>query len=162
MSEASAGQETTRIEAPSSSDPFIRKMIIALVVLGFGIYTIIDHYFLGNFKDDPDFNLHMKFLFNHYIPYLLVPMGLAILVLAMILRSRRLQADGNGIGYAGKPRIAWNEITKVDATLLAEKGLLTIFYGQGKKWKLDSYNFRNFKAVVAFLEKHVPADKISK
>jgi hypothetical protein len=91
-----------------------------------------------------------------------------VLVRALFEHSRRLVADEKGIGFAGKEQIAWDRITRIDAALLASKGLLTLHYGQAgqdkaeKTLKLDSYGFRNFRDLAAFAERYVPAEKIQR
>jgi hypothetical protein len=99
---------------------------------------------------------------NKWAVFVLTPPGLVIVILAVIAHSRRLVADEKGIGFSGKRQIAWNDITRVDATLLAGKGVLTIHHGPNKTLKLDSYYFRNFRDIAVFIEQHVPADKIAR
>lgn len=165
MTQAPAGTNSTGIEVTSSSDPFVRRILVALLLLGFAAWTFFDFYVAGKYDHlagSKDWNDLASYLLNRYGVFVLAPPGLAIVVLALVLRARRLVADERGIGYAGKPPIAWGEITSVDATLLAGKGLMTIHYGQGRKLKLDSYNFRDFKSVAAYIEQRVPAEKIAK
>jgi len=150
----------TRIECPAAKDPVVRRLIIGLMLVGFAAYTVYDHYILGNYQDGGDFNVHLKYLFNHFLPFVLTPPGLIILGWGLVHNGRRLVADQTGIGYDGKPQIAWSDVTNVDARLLAEKGYLVLEYGQGKRFKLDSYCFKNFRDLVAFMERHMPAERI--
>lgn len=148
------------VEAAPSKDPAVRQFAIAAMLIGFGLYTVYDHYILGNFQDGPDINTHWKYLFNHYLPYLLLPAGSIALGIGIRGLRRRLLANNTGIGYKGGQLIAWNDIQQVDARLLPSKGYITIVHGQGRKFKIDSYCFQNVKAVVAYIERQVPADKI--
>ena len=167
MSETAGGQPLTRVECRGSNDPFVRRMIIAIMVLAGAVWTIVDHYVMGNYWKRADFNDNLTYLFNHYLPYVLSPLGVVLLARAIHEHSRRLVADENGIGFLGKEQIAWGRLTRIDAALLASKGLLALHYtpGQGageKTLKLDSYYFRDFRDLVAFIERHVPADKIQR
>jgi hypothetical protein len=166
MSENAGDQPVTRVECRASNDPFVRKLIVIAMILGGAAWMIEDHYVAGNYWKRDDFNDNLSFLFNHYLPYVLVPLGLLLLVRALLEHGRRLVADEKGIGFAGKQPIAWDRIARIDAALLASKGLLILHYVQEgqdkieKTLKLDSYNFRNFRDVVALVERRVPAEKI--
>ena len=168
MSETAAGQPPTRVECRASNDPFVRRLLISVMVLGGALWIIMDHYVAGNYWKRADFNDNLAFLFNHYLPYVLTPLGLLLLGRALLERSRRLVADDKGIGYAGKEPIAWGQITRIDAALLGPKGLLFLYYTQDgqdkgeKTLKLDSYFFQNFRDIVALVERHVPPDKIQR
>jgi hypothetical protein len=168
MTENSGGQPVARVECRASNDPFVRKLIVVAMILGAAAWMIEDHYVAGNYWKRDDFNDNLSFLFNHYLPYLLVPLGLLLLGRALFQHSRRLVADEKGIGFAGKEPIAWDRIARIDATLLGPKGLLILHYLQDgqdkveKTLKLDSYNFRDFRDIVALAERHVPAQKIQR
>jgi hypothetical protein len=168
MTENAAGQPVTRVECRASNDPFVRRLIIVAMILGAAAWMIEDHYVAGNYWKRDDFNDNLSFLFNHYLPFVLVPLGLLLLARAWFERGRRLVADEKGVGFAGKDPIAWDRITRIDAALLGSKGLLILHYlqeGQDKvekTLKLDSYSFRNFRDLVALAERQVPAEKIQR
>ena len=165
MSETAAGRPVTRVECPGSKDLFVRRLIVTALVVGGGVLILADPSVNGHEWKAGDVNNNGYFLYNYYLPYVLLAMGLVLLVRALFDHNRRLLADEKGIGYAGKEQIAWGQITRIDATLLASKGLLTLHYtaGQGESaLKLDSYNFRNFRDVVALVERCVSADKIKR
>ena len=151
-----ATDPAARVEAPAAKDPMVRRLIVAAMLLGFALYTIYDHYIQGNYQDGADFNVHWKYLFNHFLPYVIIPPGLAFLIHA----GRKIVADAAGIGLAGKAQIAWADISQVDARPLAAKGWLILHYGQTRQLKLDSYAYKNFRELVAFVERHVPAERI--
>ena len=157
MNDTKEPAEVMRIECPPAKDPAVRWFIFAAMMLGFAVYTIYDHYILGNYpKPDPyALNPYLKYLFNHYIPYLLAPLGLISLIAAVRHLMRKLVADTEGIGYAGKGNIPWDRITKLDATRLKEKGILTLEHGQDQKLVLDSWKLQNFRQLVAFIEKKI-------
>ena len=78
MNENSQEPQPTHIECSPTKDPAVRWFIFAAMMLGFGLYTIWDHYVKGNYpRPDPySFNDYLSYLFNHYIPYVLIPLGL--------------------------------------------------------------------------------------
>jgi len=162
MNEASEPTAPDRIECPAARDASVKMFIFAAMMIGFAAYTIYDHYILGNYaKPDPyELNPYLKYLFNHYVPFVLIPPGLVALVYGIVLLRRKLVADAEGIGYAGKDRIAWSDVTKIDATVLARKRILYLYHGQDGKTTLDEYYLQNFRDLVAFLDRHVPAERI--
>ena len=64
--------------------------------------------------------------------------------------------DELGIGYLGKPKIPWSEVTGLDAAELQDKQILHLLHNQGQKLTLDGYKLKNFKELVAFVESRVP------
>jgi len=139
----------------------VRWFIFAAIMVGFGLYTIHDHYVQGNYAKPQPYalNAHLKYLFNHYVPYLVIPIGLIAAGLGIRHLTRRLVADEEGIGYIGEDRVPWSQIAKVDATAL-RKGFLHLHHGQDGKLTLDSWKLRNFKDLVSLIERSVPADRI--
>ena len=173
MSEAAAEQPVTRVECPASNDLFMRRIIVAVLILGGAVWIFVDPSENGHNWKAGDINNNGYYLYNYCLPYLLAGAGLLLLGRALLDHSRRLGADEQGIGFAGKEQIAWGRLTRVDATLLVSKGLLILHYqdgpaGQGgqdqgeKALKLDSYSFRNFRDMVALIERQVPAEKIQR
>ncbi len=159
MSQSSDNPVATPVEARAATEPLVRRLGMVAILLGVGVWTILDYLNKG-YQYGEGFNEHVRYCLNKFGIFVFAPIALVILVRAIVARSRRLVADEKGIGYAGKPQIAWNEITRVDATRLKGKGLLTIIHGQGRTWKLDEYDWRSFRDVVAMIDLHVPGDKI--
>jgi len=159
MSDTSEPPQDDRVECPAARDPAVRLFIFAAMMLGFGAWTIYDHYYKGEYAYPEKYELgkYLGYLFNHYGPYVLVPLGLIAVFLAIRHLRRVLVADAEGIGYAGGARVGWDEITSLDASLLKDKGILRLHYGTGGTLTLDSWKLKNFKAMVAYVEKHVPA-----
>lgn len=155
MNDQLQNPEVTRVECPSARDPAVRLFIFAAMMLGFGIYTIYDHYIQGNYTRPEPYSLnpYLKYLFNHYTPYLLVPIGLIAVILAIRHLLRKLTADQTGIGF-GTERIAWNRIDRLDASKLKDKGMLYLHYG-AETLTLHSWKLQNFRQLVAFVEKNV-------
>jgi len=155
-----------RIECAASRDPAVRWFIFAAMMIGFAGYTVYDHYIAGNFAypEPYELNGYLKYLFNHYIPHLLFPLGLVALYVGIRHLRRTLTADEDGIGFAGKPGTAWSDVVRLDASRWDSKGILVLHLANGRKltldeWKLDKANFRN---LVAFVEAHVSADAMDK
>ena len=74
-------------------------------------------------------------------------------------RSSRLRADANGIGYVGKPTIAWKDVTRIDASRLKAKGYLDIYVGDAK-FPVDTWRWEQSKALLAVMEANVSAEKM--
>lgn len=165
MADSISSQQPESVEAPSAQEPVVKLFILAAMCLGFGIWMIYDHYIEGNYpyaayKSVDNLGEVFGYLSNHYGPFILIPLGLIPFIKGGRLMRRKLIADGAGIGYEGKDSIAWNDVKEVDARQLGPKGLLTVVANDGRTLKLDSYLLQNFRAVVALLEKKVPAEKI--
>jgi hypothetical protein len=152
-------QQTHSVECPATRDPAVRLFIVAAMFLGFGIYTIYDHYVLGNYPYPRPYELnpYLKYLFNHYIPYVLMPPGAFALVWGIRFLLRRLVADAEGIGYVGGTKVRWSDVTELDASILKSKQILCLRHGGGRKLVLDAWKLENFRDLVAVVEAHVPA-----
>jgi len=164
MSETNHTPRQDRVECPPARDPAVRLFIPAGMLLVFGLWCFFDAYV--NVKDaypyptDGDVNKLAKYYFNHVGGIVLPLGGLVPLVMGIRFLRRVLVADAEGIRVPGSPAIAWKDVKRLDATDLAGKGFLRLDYGQAKPLVLDSWKLQNFKAMVAFIEKHVPADAI--
>lgn len=154
MNDAQAEQ----VECPATKDTAVRLFIVAAMALGAGIYclydAIVDKYPYKPF--DENINDWANWAFNHYGPYVFIPVGLIFAAFAVRSLTRRLTADQEGIGYAGKDKIAWKDITALDASLLESKQILRLRHGQDKLLTLDAYKLKNFRDMVAFIEARVP------
>jgi len=148
-----------RVECPATKDPAVRLFIVAAMLIGFGGYTVYDHYILGNYPYPQPYELNpcLKYLFNHYIPFLLIPPGLVALIWGLRFLIRRLVADAEGIGYSGGQKVLWGDVKELDASLLKTKQILCLRYGEGRKLILDAWKLENFRDLVALIETRVPA-----
>ena len=157
MNDAPQASETIQVECPPTKDPAVRWFIFAAMMLGFAAWTIYDHYIMGKYPypEPYELNPYMKYLFNHYAAYLLIPPGLIGVVLGARQLMRKLTADAEGIAY-GRTEVPWDAIKRLDASQLAEKGILVVHYGDGGALKLDSWKCQNFKQLVALVESKVP------
>ncbi len=157
MNDSNENVRETQLVCSPTSDPAVKPFIIAAMTLGFAGYDIYDHYILGNFpKPDPyNLNDHLKYLFNHYIPYLLIPIGLVAIVIGLRNMRRKLVADEKGIHYDGA-NVAWDEIEELDASQLKDKQILGVVYGGGKRLTLEAWKLKSFRELVAFIEARSP------
>ena len=163
MSETNDTAPIERIECPPARDPAVRLFIIAGMLLAFGLWCFYDAYIKGSYPYPKDGNVNdlAKYYFNHWGGIILPAGGLIPLIMGLLFLRRKLVADAKGIQAPGRPQIAWTSVKKLDASDLAGKGVLRIEYGGVKPLVLDSWKMQNFKALVAFVESHVPADAIA-
>jgi len=161
MNDTPTPAEADSILCPAAKDPGIRLFILAAMLIAMSIWCISD---MGKYpRPDPfELNPYLKYAFNHFLPIVLIPMGLVALIWGIVVLRRKLMADGEGIGYAGTDRIPWNEIRNVDASELQSKGILYLRHGGGKTLKLASWKLQNFRDLVAFVERHVPPEAMGK
>ena len=152
-----------QVVCPASKEPAVRRFIIAAIFAGFGLWCVMDwHNPKYRRPEDWSFkniNRVAGHVLTHYGPFVLIPAGLVVAAWAALRLRRKMLADGEGIGYAGAEKIAWGQITKLDASRLASKGIVVLHYGQDGALKLDSYFLQNFRDLVALVERKVPADK---
>lgn len=151
-----------RVECPAAKDPAVRLFIGAGIAFAMGIWCILD---LSNYPYAPpgeDINKFAGWAFNHGLAILGPLIGVIVLLLAVRLMKRTLLADGEGLGYVGKQKIAWDAIESVDATLLKDKGVVIVKPSQGDELKLDSWKLQNFKPLIALLESKVPEEKMKR
>jgi len=161
MNDIPDSESSDRVECPAVTDPAVKSFIIAAMLLGLGIYCFIDGHIRDEYPYKPlsqDVNVWLKWAFNYYGPFVLIPLGLVALIWGIVALRRKLVADANGIGYLRGEQIAWDRVEKLDVSLLESKGVLKLHHGLEKPLVLDSWRLRNFKALVAFVEGHVPAE----
>jgi hypothetical protein len=155
-------QAPTRVECRAAKDPAVRRFIFAAILLGFGIYCLVDAYILKKYPkvDSSDVNAYLAYLLNHYGPFVFIPAGLALVVSAVVFLRRKLVADEEGIGYVGKERIPWTAVRSLDTARLRDKGILGLRYdagGEEKTMVLDSWKLQSFRELVMLVEKEAPA-----
>lgn len=159
-----AGQAPSQAEAPAAFDVALRPFIVAAMTLGFGVWCVIDAYVrnlypYSKYEESGNINDYMSFAFNHYAPFVLIPIGLLALVYGIVLLQRKAVADEQGLFKTGHDKIAWNQITRLDASKLASDKSLVIHHGQGQTLVLHGRDHRNFADLVAVIDRYVPEDK---
>lgn len=151
--------QSDRVVSPPAKDPAVRLFIVAAMLLGFGIWCFLDAYVQGKYprpENGADFNAWADYYFNHVGGIVLPLAGLVPLLLALRFLRRPVIADAEGLGYKGGRKIRWEEVGRLDATDLAKKGILRLHYGPEKPLVLDSWKLTNFKALVDYVDSHVP------
>jgi len=150
--------ETERVECPPTRDPAVRLFIFAGMLIAFGVWCFHDAFLRGKYPypADGNFNDVLTHYFNHVGGIVLPLLGLIPLIKAILFLRRKLLATAEGIGYEGKTPVAWQDVQRLDAADLQDKGILRLYHGAAKPLVLDSWKVSNFKALVAFVESHVP------
>ncbi len=161
MNNTCENTQPIQVECRATKDTAVRLFIIAAMLIGMGVYCFIDAYVRDKYPppeawDMEHINEAAGYALNHFGPYLFLPVGLILIVFAIRSVTRRLIADEDGIGYAGKARIPWSQITSLDASVLQSKQILYVRHGRDKKLTLDGYKLSGFRDLVAFAEARVP------
>jgi hypothetical protein len=155
-------QPTTPVQCDAAKDPAVRLTIAMGLAFALGVWCIID---LGHYPYKPlseDVNAFFGWMFNHVCAVLGPAIGLVLLGFLIRYLRRKLVADGEGIGYLGKAKIAWQEVKTLDASELPGKGIVVLHYGDGQEMKLDGWKLTNFKKLIALIESSIPAEKIQR
>lgn len=148
-----------RVECPPTKEPAVRWFIFAAMMIAVAIWCYSDRRERPEVWDFKHFNDAASYVLNNWGPVLFAPLGLIAAAMGVRYLRRKLIADEEGIGYAGKDKVAWGQVEELDASLLGEKGILTLRFGQGRSLKLDSWKLQNFRELVSLMEKKVPEDK---
>ena len=151
-----------KIECRSTKDPAIRVFIIAAMFLGFGGYCFMDTHILGKYPYAPfsmeNLNKWSSWVLNYCGPFVFIPAGMIFLIVGILFVRRRLVADQDGIGYVGKTKLKWGDVSQLDAKRLKSKGIIALDH-EGGKLVLDSYKLTDFKNLLKLIEQKIPQDK---
>ncbi|MCP4376347.1 MAG: hypothetical protein GY794_09255 [bacterium] len=166
MTETPENTAITNVTCPAAKDPTIRTFLMAAMLLGIGIYCWIDAS-LGKYPPPKAWSLkHINeaagYAFNHWTPWLSIPLGAFLAFRGVMALLRVLEADSEGLGYKGATKHPWDKITALDASRLKDKGMLTVEYKGGEKLLLDSWKLQNFRDMVGFVEAHSPVAPTTK
>lgn len=157
MTDTNDKSQGSQMVSPASKDALIRPLIIAVALIGVGIWCYSDR---SSYPAPEAWNVkHINdaagYVLNHIIgPYLLIPLGVIFGIYALMMSRRKVVADEHGIGYAGKDKLSWSDIKNVDASRLQDKQILYLEHVAGKM-KLDGYKLDNFKPLVEMIEAKV-------
>ena len=154
MNDTSENTRIEPVECSATKDTAVRFFIIAAMLLGIGVWCYLDK---DNYPEPEAWNLEnvndaAGHVFNYYGPYVSIPLGLILVVAAIVSLTKRLTADEEGISYTGKTKIPWSDVTSLDASGLESSQILYLNYGKNKQLKLDAYKLQNFRQLVAFVE----------
>ena len=151
----SAATPTKEIICPATRDSAIRPLFIGVGVLAFGIWCMTDQREHVPFSMK-NINSWSTWALNFYGAIVCPILGVISLIWGFLVLRRKLIADDQGIGFVGKPKISWSDVTGVDASALQDKQILYLLHGQGDKLMLDGYKLKNFKELIAIVESHAP------
>ncbi|MHC4981899.1 MAG: hypothetical protein ACYTF6_01865 [Planctomycetota bacterium] len=161
MNDGPTEAQHDHVECGATKDPAVRwGFIPAAILIGYGLYCAHDAFLTDKFpyaKPSESFNKFAYWAFNHFGAFVFTLLGIYALVWGILFLRRRLIADEGGIGYAGKSKVPWEKVERLDTAKLEKKGILCLHHEGGKKLKLDSWKLRNFKELVTIIEKHVGA-----
>lgn len=169
MNDSASASTADRVECRASKDPAVRLFIGAAALVAVGIYCVYDGFIatverdgvIGPKYPPPEawdmqhINEAAGYALNHFGPFVFIPVGILLAVLAIRTLKRFVVADVEGIVVNGKPKVAWREFTGIDASLLEKKGVLTLKRDNADGVKLDRYQYRDFRKLVAFIEDRV-------
>jgi len=143
-----------RVECSATKEPAIRVLIMALMALAFGAWSYYGAYVSQEYVDNPS-----SMMFNKVCSWLLPPVGLILLVRVVWMLRRKFLADGEGLGWAGKDKVPWQNVTRL---VVKGKELFDVHYvtdGQEGILHLDSWKMTNFVPLVKLIESKTPGIK---
>jgi len=158
VSDAPDGQGQERVVCPSSHERAVRLFIVAGILIGFGVYCFVDAFVRGKYPHvrlSEDLNGWAEWAFNFFGTFVFTGLGVIPLVIAIASLNHTMIADAEGIGYVGKTKTPWSSVVSLDASQLQKKQILSLECPGGRRIKLDGYKLRNFKELVAFVERRV-------
>lgn len=146
------------IEAPLSKYKRNNLLIYIAVCLGLAGWFAYDGYFNQTFikehateEGNPDGIL----VFNQKSPPAFIAVALLLGGYLYAIRQRKIVADEDELIVAGKVRIPYSAIEKIDKTHFADKGFFTVFYNQGNgaevKRRLSDRKYDNLKPILDLL-----------
>lgn len=141
------------IEAPLSGYKKKNLLIIAVVLIGIGIWFGYDGYKNQTFIDKhtnedgtPDSTLN----FNRQSPPFFIAAGALAGIYLAVIKGKKVVADDTGL-QAGKTSIAYDAIEAVNKTHFDRKGYFIVTYsdgGQSKDLKISDRTYDNLPAVL--------------
>jgi len=146
------------IEAPLSKykrNNVIIYMAVCLVLAGWFAY---DGYLNQNFiseHSDEEGNPEGVLLFNQKSPPAFLGAAALLGAYLYLIRGRKLVADDDELIVAGKERIPYSGIEKIDKTYFSSKGYFTIVYKQSNgtetKRRLSDREYGNLEPILDHL-----------
>jgi len=155
MNDITQGSTATQVTCPPAWDLLLRPAILAVALLSFGVWCMTDQRPAETFSIE-NINPWGSWAMNFYGQFLFTALGLTAAFFTVRILRRKLIADSQGVGFVGKDKVLWSDVTGLDASELKEKQILYLLRGSGEKYALDGFNLRNFRDLVAFVEAHVP------
>ncbi len=159
MNDTSEQSQISKVQCAPTTEPAVRWFIFAAMMLGFAGLCFKDRleYPAPEAWDIDHINVAAKYLLNTWGPVVFAPLGLLALTMAGLHLKSKLLADDEGLGYTGKQKYGWDQVKKLDISELQDKGILYLTLDDGSEMKLDSWKLKDFRDLVALIEKKVPA-----
>ena len=155
MNDKPQDSQVTLIECPPASDPAVRCFIFAGMLFGMSVYCYVTRVGPPPAWELKYINPILEYLMS-WAPLVCVPAGLVAAVLGIRHLATKLVADDQGLRFGGT-EVAWSDVTVLDASQLAGKGILNLECGADRVVTLKSWKFKNFKQLAAFIEKKLPS-----
>ena len=153
-----ANIKSNSIECPADRDPGVRLLIAAALCVAGVIYCLLTP------EEKPEeplatktANEYAKWWLYIYGPWVLGAVAVFLAGYAAVVFRRLIVADDEGITINRKRRFAWSQFVGLDAAELKDKGRLTLKTADGDDVVLDKYKYKNFKELVALVERKVSA-----
>ena len=157
----SASDEPSEISVGASAEWIVRYFFIpAGILIGMGFYCLSTPEPAPQAWNMEHVNDVARYVLYRWAPFVLFPAGALLGLWGLRNLRRQMVADEQGLGYAGTPRLRWDQVQSIDASRLQAKGILYVLGPEDRKITLDSWKLNDFKKLVAFVEAHVPPQKI--
>jgi hypothetical protein len=146
-------ERSMAIEAPLSTYKRNSFLIGIVICAGLGFWCAYDGYFNKSF----DAAKHEQWVVdaNRIGPFVLLPIAAILGIWWHAIRGCKLVADEKELIVAGKARIAYDAIDRIDKTHFENRGFFTIFYkqpgGSDTKRKLSDRDYDNLPAILDHL-----------
>lgn len=138
-----------RVECVATKEPSVRVFVVAVLCIAFGLWNANDAFVNPKYSG-------VNHAFNVVAGVALPPLGLILLGYGVRMLRRRVVADAEGLGWVGKEKIAWGQITRL---VVRGKELFDVHYekdGASSVLKLDAWKMRNFAELVKLIESKTP------
>lgn len=143
------------IEAPCSRHRKTNLKIYIGVLITFGVWFGYDGYFNKGFIEkhkSADGKCDSTLVFNQKSPPFFLAGAILLGIYLATVRNKRLVADESELIIAGKVRIPYDSIEKIDKTYFDKKGFFVITYtdksGKHTNYKISDRKFGNLQAVL--------------
>jgi hypothetical protein len=139
------------LEAPLSKYKRNNFLIGIAVCVGLALWCGYDGYFSKTFKQE-----HAQWWgVNRVAPFVLLPAAAVLGAWLYAIRRKKVAAEENELVVAGKERIPYDAIDRIDKTYFEKKGFFTLVYkkedGREVHRKLSDRDYDNLKTILDHL-----------
>ncbi|MBP8304475.1 MAG: hypothetical protein KBE04_10150 [Phycisphaerae bacterium] len=143
------------IVGPFSRHRTNSAVLYIVVLVGFGLWCLVDGYFKASFIDahtGPDGRPDSTLLFNRYAPWFLFLGAAGLGAWLVSIRKRRVVATDTELVVRDTLRIPYDSIQQIDKTLFEKKGFFVVTYKAAeageKTVRLDDRNYENLRPIL--------------